>query len=450
MTRTPADPAPDPDAAPAIPAAPDQQRKSDRTRADILATAARLFRDRGVAATTMRAIAEAAGLEAGSIYYHFASKEQILDEALDLGVRQLHARVSRIVAEDRAAGAPFRDTFGRLVHAHLDILLSRSDFTSANIRNWPMLTEARREVHRPLRRAYAALWGDFLHEARRAGSLRSDVAVDPLRQFILGAMNWTAEWYDVERFTVQPLADGMTRLLLEGMCVQTGPAPPPVPAPGLPAPPPDAHPGKADQTRQQILRAAARLLREGGYKATTMRRIAAEAGLEAGSVYYHFTSKDRIIDEVLDKGLRDLRCGVTGALARLGEGADHRARIATAICAHMDCLFRAGEFTSANIRSYGMLPREFRQRHGAIRHDYARLWDGMLREARAAGVLRADIRVTPLRQVVLGALNWTVEWFDPNRPDGAGQHSLPAFSGMLAALLLDGILARPEPQTSRK
>jgi hypothetical protein len=116
----------------------------------------------------------------------------------------------------------------------------------------------------------------------------------------------------------------------------------------------------------------------------------------------------------------------------------------------MDCLFRAGEFTSANIRSYGMLPREFRQRHGAIRHDYARLWDGMLREARAAGVLRADIRVTPLRQVVLGALNWTVEWFDPTRPDGAGQHSLPAFSGMLAALLLDGILARPEPQTSRK
>ena len=78
------------------------------------------------------------------------------------------------------------------------------------------------------------------------------------------------------------------------------------------------------------------------------------------------------------------------------------------------------------------------------------LGERFLREARAAGVLRADIRVTPLRQVVLGALNWTVEWFDPNRPDGAGQHSLPAFSGMLAALLLDGILARPEPQTSRK
>jgi AcrR family transcriptional regulator len=72
-------------------------RKSEVSRIQILAAAARLFRDQGYVATTLRQIAAAADMEAGSIYYYFASKNELLDEVLDEGVR----RVSKAVEEAR-------------------------------------------------------------------------------------------------------------------------------------------------------------------------------------------------------------------------------------------------------------------------------------------------------------------------------------------------------------
>ena len=65
----------------------DDLSKSERTREAILAAAARLFRYQGYHATTMRDIAQKSGVEAGSIYYHFQSKDEILSEVLDIGVR---------------------------------------------------------------------------------------------------------------------------------------------------------------------------------------------------------------------------------------------------------------------------------------------------------------------------------------------------------------------------
>jgi AcrR family transcriptional regulator len=386
----------------------------------------------------MRRIAEAANLEAGSIYYHFGSKDQILDEVLDIGVRQLYEQIRGIVERSAAEGDPFRKTFAQLVDTHLCFLLKESDFTSANIRNFPMLSDKRRRAHRPLREAYAQLWRSFLQHHQ--DDLRGDISVTLVSQFILGAMNWTAEWYDSERYPVSLLSERLSKLLLDGMCTKRGgtvrksvesldltdglePA------------------GKAERTRHQILRTAAQILRESGYKAATIRRVASEAGLEAGSVYYHFGSKEEILDEVLDLGLHDLLNGVSHAAAIWPNKEDHRNRIATAIATHMAYLFRASEFTSANIRIYGMLPEGIRSRHRPVRHQYAKVWDRLLREAQTAGALRSDIKVVPLRQAMLGALNWTVEWFDPGKGDQRGYYTLSAFTDLLIKMLLDGISA---------
>ena len=415
--------------------------KSGQTRRAILLAAAKLFKKDGFSATTMRRIAEAANMEAGSIYYHFNSKDQILDEVLDIGVRQLYEEIKRIVEEVGTQDLRFRETFARLVDTHLRFLLTESDFTSVNIRNYPMLSDKRRRSHRPLREAYAKLWRTFLQHAQDAGDLRGDISVVLVSQFILGAMNWTAEWYDTERYPVSHLSERMSKLLLDGMCTKGGEV---VEASV------DSFDrltneaelvGKAKLTRHQVLRAAARILRESGYKAATVRRVASKAGLEAGSVYYHFGSKEEILDEVLHMGLRDLLKGVSHAIARWPNKEDHRNRIATATAAHMAYLFSASEFTSANIRIYGMLPEEIRSRHRPIRHEYARIWDQMLREAQKAGTLRSDIKVVPLRQAILGALNWTVEWFDPGKAGERGHYTLSAFTDLLIKMLLDGISA---------
>ncbi len=420
----------------------DDLSKSERTRGSILAAAARLFRYESYYATTMRDIARESGIEAGSIYYHFQSKDQILSEVLDLGVRQLYNKASEIVRTAKENPEDFRKTFALLIDTHLTYLLTDSDFTSANIRNYPMLSEEARAPHRELRAAYAGVWSSFLTDAKRNGHLRSDISVTAIRQFVLSAMNWTVEWYDVDRYPVHVLAERMSKLILEGMCsrrrVDTKSL-------KLSASVPDKAPdfiGKAKKTRAEILRAAARMLRDNGYKATTLRQIAEEADMKAGSVYYHFKSKEAIVDEVLNAGLRDLLSGVTAAVEEFHAPYDHHARIATAIWTHLDFLFKASEFTSANIRSYGMLPNHFRERHRKIRHEYGKLWDRILREAQEDNAIRSDIKIVPLRQVMLGALNWTVEWFDPNRAEEFGHLSLPEFSCMLIKLLLEGICDR--------
>src|SRR4051812_44361199 len=63
-----------------------QTSKSEKSRDTILHAAARLFRRQGYSATTLRQIAAMAEIKAGSIYYYFDSKEQILDEVLHLGL----------------------------------------------------------------------------------------------------------------------------------------------------------------------------------------------------------------------------------------------------------------------------------------------------------------------------------------------------------------------------
>ena len=432
---------------PEIPSTPTQAKpspsKSERSHAQILSAAARLFRDEGHSAATMRRISQAAGMKAGSIYYHFSSKEEILDAVLEIGLRDLFNKVESYWKEAKIRQDGVRVVFPDMVDLHLRFLLTHSDFTSANIRTFPVLTEELRARHRPLRKAYSALWDDMLLWHQERGLLRTDMRVVPLRQFILGALNWTVEWFDASRFPVDELSPRVSKLLLDGMSqepMRGHPLPPP--ATGHPTSPPPAisAKGKAARSRAQVLSAAARAIRDRGYKAATMRTIAQEAGSEAGSIYYHFRSKEVILDEVLDLGLRDLLSGVRGAIADASAFTDHRSRIAVAMETHLRYLFQASEFTSANIRIYGQLPSDVRARHWPIRHEYALLWDDILDEAQKAGEIRSDIRVVPLRQIMLGALNWTVEWFDPAKSDKEGHYDLAELTSMLQLVLLDGLL----------
>ncbi|MEP9357121.1 TetR family transcriptional regulator [Xanthobacter sp. KR7-65] len=424
--------------------------KSEHTREEILSAAAQLFRHEGYYATTMRDIAEKAGIEAGSIYYHFDSKDEILNAVLDIGVRKLHDAVTEIIIQTKENPNDFRKTFATLIETHLTFLLTDSDFTSANIRNYPMLADDARAPHRELRASYAHAWGGFLEDAKRAGHLRNDISVPVIRQFVLGAMNWTVEWYDVDQYPVRVLAERMSKLILDGMCAhhQAGSVDL-IKAATVPAEPPEKT-SKSEKTRAAILKAAARVLRDKGYKVATMRRVAAEAEMQSGSVYYHFKSKDAIVDEVLNAGLSDLLSGVSATVAEFQRPFDHHTRIATAIWTHLFFLFQSSEFTSANIRSYGMLPKELRARHCEIRQRYARLWDRILREAQKDSAIRSDIKIVPLRQVMLGALNWTVEWFDPSKAGMKGYLSLPEFSKMLIALLLEGICERENAANTDK
>jgi TetR/AcrR family transcriptional regulator, cholesterol catabolism regulator len=167
---------------------------------------------------------------------------------------------------------------------------------------------------------------------------------------------------------------------------------------------------KSVKSRDAILKAAATLFRQQGYSATTLRQIAAVARIEAGSIYYYFGSKEAILGEVLDRGLRHVFESVKTAVNGAGK-TSHRRKIALAIEAHLIALLETSDFTSANIRIYGQLPEHLKKTQRPLRRAYAKYWDQLFLNARRAGEIRADIEVVPLRIFVLGALNWTIEWF---------------------------------------
>jgi TetR/AcrR family transcriptional regulator, cholesterol catabolism regulator len=167
---------------------------------------------------------------------------------------------------------------------------------------------------------------------------------------------------------------------------------------------------KSERSRDLILESAARLFRRQGFSATTLREIAAKARIKAGSIYYYFDSKEAILDEVLDRGLRHVFESVKAAVEGAGR-VSHRRRIGLAIEAHLVALLETSDFTSANIRIYGQLPEHLKKPQRPLRRAYARYWDQLFLKARRAGEIRADIEIVPLRIFVLGALNWTIEWF---------------------------------------
>lgn len=190
---------------------------------------------------------------------------------------------------------------------------------------------------------------------------------------------------------------------------------------------------KSERTRRSILKSAAKLFKERGYTATTLRDVADEAGMKAGSIYYHFASKDAIMDQVLDTGLRAVYEAVKSAIDKCATEADHSKKIDAAIHAHLRMLLSQGDFISANIRLYSQLPEDIRARHQKLRHEYADLWDLLLADAKKAGFLREDMDIIPLRQFVLGALNWTIEWYDDDK------YTLDRFADRCAQFVAHGI-----------
>ena len=189
-------------------------------------------------------------------------------------------------------------------------------------------------------------------------------------------------------------------------------------------------------TRERILLEAARLFRHHGYAATTLREVADASGIKAGSIYYHFESKDQILGEVLDKGIQVVAETVRQRVDALPADATARERVAAAIEGHLWGLLHHGDFTSANIRIYGQIPAAAKNRHRKIRRDYADYWDRLLEDALERGELRPDSSTTVIRLFVIGALNWTVEWYNPQKG------SFQDFVKQIKAIVFDGTFVR--------
>lgn len=190
---------------------------------------------------------------------------------------------------------------------------------------------------------------------------------------------------------------------------------------------------KSAISQKRVLDAAARIFRDFGYAGATMRGIAEEAGLKAGSLYYHYKSKDELITAVLDLGMNASIAAMKAALAALPPEATGRQRLEVAFRSHVATIIANGDYSLATSRVYGQVPEAIRIQHQTLRDPYGRMWREILTTAQKRGEFRADADLTLARLLILGALNWTAEWFKP------GSRSIDDVARGFAAIVMDGL-----------
>jgi TetR/AcrR family transcriptional regulator, cholesterol catabolism regulator len=171
---------------------------------------------------------------------------------------------------------------------------------------------------------------------------------------------------------------------------------------------------KADRTRARLIEVAKRLYQEHGSDHVTVRRIAAAAKIEAGSIYYHFRSRDEIMRAVLERGVGGARDEVMQAITDTGPDSSPLDRLRAALGAHLKYTLR--EHFSSRLRSIRRLPKRLRDRHMQQEREYAALFARLLREAHKQGLLRDGYNLSVVRMLLLGALTWVTEWYDPEGP----------------------------------
>ncbi len=187
---------------------------SDR-RAELLAIAAELFAARGVRATTVREIAESAGILSGSLYHHFESKNAMVDEIL----REFLDHQRRSYDEVLREGADARTTIAELIRrsfrgvhryrAAVTIFQNEANHL-AGIERFDYLRQASRDFER--------VWKRVLTDGRSTGAFRADLNITLAYRFIRDGV-WTAvHWYSPRgRLTINAIAEQYIAILCDGI-----------------------------------------------------------------------------------------------------------------------------------------------------------------------------------------------------------------------------------------
>lgn len=170
-----------------------QGRVTDPTSAKgrLLAKAAKLFKERGYERTTVRDLAAAVGIQSGSIFHHFKSKEEILMAVM---VEVIVYNTYRMQAKLAEAQTPEQRVLA-LIECELEAVNGLTgNAMTVLVYEWRSLKEENQKTILRLREDYEKLWIQALDEAKAAGKIVADTFI--LRRLLTGALSWTTTWYD--------------------------------------------------------------------------------------------------------------------------------------------------------------------------------------------------------------------------------------------------------------
>src|SRR3982751_1305722 len=151
--------------------------------------AARLFAEKGYHGTSTADLAEALGVQKGSLYSHIESKADLLWEVASEGAAAFHAALDT-VPDDRPAVERIRAA----LRAHLRVVAEQLDVATVFVREWRYLEGERRDVFVAERRRYEERFRALYREGRELGELRTDLDDATAALLALSAANWAYTW----------------------------------------------------------------------------------------------------------------------------------------------------------------------------------------------------------------------------------------------------------------
>lgn len=185
-------------------------------------------------------------------------------------------------------------------------------------------------------------------------------------------------------------------------------------------------------TRRRLINAAAAVLSERGYASTRLSDIADLAGMQPGSIYYHYKSKDELIVEVLRMGVGLANRAVISAVAQLPVGVAAIDRLKTAIRAHLQVMLRLDSIARAHVNVYRQLPGTIKERVRPLRRANAQLWTALIQDALDEGALRPDVDPFLMQIFLVNTIDAALNW-------SSRATSTNTLAGQLGRLILEGV-----------
>jgi TetR/AcrR family transcriptional regulator, cholesterol catabolism regulator len=180
-------------------------------RNELTRQAARLFAERGFHGTSMGDIAEAVGVQKGSLYSLTGSKQQLLYETMRAGAEAFHAELDAIPDD-----LPAVERVRLALRGHLRVVSEQIDVATVFTREWRYLEGDEREGILAERRRYEERFRTLFREGIEAGEFRPDLDAGAAALLVLSAANWAYTWLRPEGDTDE-LADRFAAILVDGV-----------------------------------------------------------------------------------------------------------------------------------------------------------------------------------------------------------------------------------------
>jgi AcrR family transcriptional regulator len=185
----------------------------DSSRGRLLECAANLFSEKGYERTTVRDIADAVGIKSGSIFYHFASKQEMLRSLMTESVLCFTEKLRAAVDE---ASTPEEKVLA-CIQSELQFTVGDDSVAAMSVlvSEWRSLDEDGQKKLLAVREAYEEIWMNALSAAKAEGFVEGNVFI--LRRLLAGAINWSPNWFRVDGLlSLDDLASEVFRVVCAG------------------------------------------------------------------------------------------------------------------------------------------------------------------------------------------------------------------------------------------